>query len=379
MEGKRTKPNQRIRRKNMGYKRILLFLIIIFIIIQLLRIIIPAIYTFSRYTYQSIRSYYLGTKNFYFKSDKLDISATPAHFEAANWSGVDPYQITVKMNSKKNKDVKAEMDISYNIELTYAVYKADGTAYASPANYIRIDLDKPNVVETVSGGEITYTSTGLISVAGGNEDYFSFEIIKLPGVFLANNDYIVVTINATSTSPYVSSLAGDFKVSIGNLGMSYRIEDNEYDPYFKLIVTNSLDSYVVDRAFTYTNTGGQTINCAVGDQINITDYLNCLTDQQREWVHSMYVSLSFDPTVVLLDTASGVYLDAVARNAATNTTDYLTYQNISGNDYVDFVKLKVAAEESKVIRFYKVTAANNYTYQSTDLLNETSIVDVDFE
>ena len=68
------------------------------------RIIIPAIYTYSIYTYQSIRSYYLGTKNFYFKSDKLSLSASPAHFEAANWSGVDPYEITIRMNSKKNKD-----------------------------------------------------------------------------------------------------------------------------------------------------------------------------------------------------------------------------------------------------------------------------------
>ena len=372
MEGKKVKPNQRIRRKNMGYKKIILFLIIIFIIIQLLRIIIPAIYTYSRYTYQSIRSYYLGTKNFYFKSDKLSLSSRPSHFEAANWSGVDPYEITIRMNSMKNKDVKAEMDINYNIQLTYAVYKSDGTEYSNPADLIRIDLDKENVVETINGGEITYTSSGTIYVAASNQDYFSFEIVKLPGVFLADNDYVIVTINTDSTSPFVSSLAGDFKVSIGNLGMSYRIEDDEYDPYFKLIVTNSLDSYVVDEAFSYTNQAGETINCAVDDQINITDYLNCLTDTQREKVHSMIVSLDFDPTEILLDTASGVYLDAVRRNN-------VTYQTINGNDYVNFVKLKVAAEESKVIRFYKVNAANNYTYQSGDLTSETSVVGVTFE
>ena len=372
MEGKSTKPNQRIRRKNMGYKKMILILILIFILIQLLRIIIPAIYTYSIYTYQSIRSYYLGTKNFYFKSDKLSLSASPAHFEAANWSGVDPYEITIRMNSKKNKDVKAEMDINYNIELTYEVFKSDGTEYTNPASLIRIELDKDNVVETVVGNEITYTSTGTIYVSAGNEDYFNFSIIKLPGVFLADNDYVVVTIHTDSTSPFVSHLAGDFKVSIGNLGVSYRIEDDEYDPYFRLIVTNSLDSYTVDSPFTYTNTGGQTINCAVGDKINITDYLNCLTDAQRELVHSMIVSLEFDPHEILLDTASGVYLDAVRRGE-------VTYESISGNDYVDSVEIKVAAEESKVIRFYKVIAANNYSYQSTDLQNETSIVEVNFD
>ncbi len=367
-----SKPNQRIRRKNMGYKKILLILILIFILIQFLRIIIPTIYTYSRYVYQSIRSYYLGTKNFYFKSDKLSLSSMPSHFEAANWSGVDPYEITIRMNSMKNKDVKAEMDINYNIELSYKVFKSDGTEYTNPASLIKIALDKDNVVETVNGNEIKYTSTGTIYVSASNQDYFSFEIIKLPGVFLADNDYVVVTIHADSTSPFVSHLAGDFKVSIGNLGMSYRIEDSEYDPYFRLIVTNSLDKYIVDSAFTYTNSAGETINCVAGDQINITDYLNCLSDQQREYVHSMIVSLEFDPHEILLDTASGVYLDAVRRNN-------VTYEDINGNDYVDSVELKVAAEESKVIRFYKVIAANNYSYQSTDLQHETSIVDVNFQ
>ncbi len=368
-----TRIKPRIRRKNIGYRKIVVFLVLIFIVVQLLRIVIPTLFTYSRYMVQHVRGYYLGTKNFYFKSDKLAYSARPKHFEAANWSGIDPYEITVRMNSIKNSDVKAEMDINYTIELTYSVFKADGTEYTNPTSLVEVELEKENVTEvTLPGNKKKYTSNGTIYVVANNQDYFSFKITKLPGVFLANNDYIVVNIKADSTYPFVTSLAGDFKVSIGNLGMSYRIEDNAYDPYFKLIVTNTLDSYKVDTAFSYVNTGGATINCAVGDTISITDYLNCLNDNQRNNCHSMIVSLDFDPNDVLLDTASEVFLTAQG-------TPNIAYETINGGRYVDFVKLKVAAEESKVIRFYKVDAAENYSYQSGDLTSETSIVDVTFE
>lgn len=367
------KPKTRIRRKNIGYRKIIVFLVLIFILIQLLRVIVPTIFTYSRYMVQYVRGYYLGTKNFYFKSDKLAYSSRPKHFEAANWSGIDPYEITVRMNSIKNSEVKADMDINYTIELTYSVYKADGTEYSNPTSLVEVELEKENVTEVaLPGNKVKYTTNGTIYVVANNQDYFSFKITKLPGVFLADNDYVIVNIKADSTYPFETSLAGDFKVSIGNLGMSYRIEDNEYDPYFRLIVTNTLDSYKVDQAFSYVNTGGATINCAVGDSISITDYLNCLTDAQRNNCHSMIVSLNFDPHEVLLDTASDVFV-------AAEGTPNIAYETIGSGRYVDFVKLKVAAEESKVIRFYKVDASENYSYQSGDLISENSIVEVTFE
>ena len=81
----------RVRKKNMGFKKLIILFLLIFIIIQLLtKVIVPGAVTVSRYMYSVARGYYLNTKKFYFNSDKLSDSLNPAHFKADNWSGVDP-------------------------------------------------------------------------------------------------------------------------------------------------------------------------------------------------------------------------------------------------------------------------------------------------
>jgi hypothetical protein len=265
------------------------------------------------------------------------------------------------------------MDVNYKIELTYSVFKSDGTEYPNPTSLVDVDIDRNNVTEeNWPGNKKKYKTNGTIYVVANNKDQFKFTVKIKSGVSLDDNDYILINVKADSTYPFVNNLEGDFKISIGNLGISYRVEDDEYDPYFKLIVTNTLDEYRVDHAFSYQNLSGETINCAVNSTISVRDYLNCLDDTQRAYCHSARIKLTFDPRDVLLDTASDVYLTALRDGN-------LTYENISGSDYVNFVKLDIAAEESKVIRFYKVNAANNYSYQSTDISGGSCIVDVDIE
>ena len=55
----------------------------------------------SKYIYNAVQDYYLGSKGFYFNSDKL--TTDHAEFEIANnWSGAETYTITINLNSKKN-------------------------------------------------------------------------------------------------------------------------------------------------------------------------------------------------------------------------------------------------------------------------------------
>ena len=135
MKEKRVLKN-RIRRRNVGYKKaismLMIMLITLITIVILIRTIVPTAVTFAKFIYQTSRSYLLGTQKFYFKSDKLGLSARPAHFEANNWSGADPYRITVRMNSTKNSIVKADMDIDYNIFITYSVFNSDGVEFTNP-------------------------------------------------------------------------------------------------------------------------------------------------------------------------------------------------------------------------------------------------------
>ena len=326
------KKRTRIRRKNSGIKKLILLLILLFIIIQLIiKVIVPNSVTLARYVYSAVRNYYLSSKEFYFNSDKL--SENTAHFESDNWSGVDEYAVEININTRKNLNEFSKVDVNYNLQYEYGIYKSDGTKYEGDVLDFKItDMAKAN-------------SEGIISETiewqnENNQDTIEFSV--QPKITLENDDYVFVKITATSTSPYVTKLTGEFKIIIGSLGMSYKIEDEKYDPYCEVIVTNTLDYYIVDTAFG---------SYSAGDSITITEYL-ALDDADKEKCHSMIITLEFNPEDVRLDTTSGVYLIA----------DYVGYQTINSYQYVNEIQFKMDAEESRVVKFYKVVAEDDYTY-----------------
>ena len=371
----------RVRKKNMGFKKLIILFLLIFIIIQLLtKVIVPGAVTVSRYMYSVARGYYLNTKKFYFNSDKLSDSLNPAHFKADNWSGVDPYEITIKVNSRKNNIEFAPMDIEYDIEATYTVFKSDGTEYENAKDLVMFSLlDKENVTSenyTDDNGKskIRYTTNGVIyaSTQANNQDYFRIKFELAPNVSLNDNDYVYIQVKANSVSPYKVNLEGDFKVYIGNLGMSYKIEDSAYNPYLNVIVTNTLDYYTADSDFSYTSSDGQVVSCEAGKTIiSISDYINCLTEDQKKMCHSMNIQLDFNPENVVMDTTSNAYLISESQG---NTI----LQDKSGYQYVNSIKFALDAEESKVIKFYKIDSTKDYTYPLGDL-TQTPVVKVSYE
>lgn len=336
----------RIRRKNNGYRKLLMLLILLFIIVALIRIIIPASVTFSRYVYSKVRSYYLNSKEFYFNSDKLAVDT--AYFEASNWSGVDLYEITINMNSRKNNLEMSKVNIDYRISYEYSAFKSDGTEYENSEDMLDFTISKDVALDGYAYGTILQSAN--------NKDYFDISIKPKQNVTLNNNDYIFITVTAESLSPYKQTLVGEFKIIVGSLGMSYKIEDSNYSPYLEVIVTNTLDYYTVDTAFgTY----------AAGSNITIAEY-NALSAEQKANCHSMIITLDFNPNDVVIDTTTNMYLVAAATG---ETEDVLK----NGYDYIDQISFKVDAEESKVVKFYKIDASQNYTYPQGA---STSIVSV---
>lgn len=333
------KKKTRVRRKNGGIKKLLLLLILLFIIIQLLiKVIVPGSISVARYVYKSIRSYYLTTREFYFNSDKL--STNVAHFESDNWSGVDEYRVTVNMNSRKNINEVSKVDINYNIEYEYGVYRSDGTKYEDDI----IDFYITGMENLQEGETISRTL-----FARTNQDDFDFAVKPKTNAHLEDNDYVFVKITAKSTDPYTTTLVGEFKIIIGKLGMSYKIEDAEYDPYCEVIITNTLDYYIADEPVG---------NFEQGASLTIADYL-ALTDEDKAKCHSMIITLDFNPEVLRLDTTTGVYLTA---NKDTDV-EYQTIENKPETyEYVNKIQFKMDAEESKVIKFYKIDASKDYTY-----------------
>ena len=323
----RQKNRTRIRRKNMGIKKLILLFILIFIIIQLIRVIIPASVTLSRYIYKVVRSAFLESKAFYFNSDKL--SEDTAYFEANNWSGVDEYEITITLNSRKNNLEFATTDIDYKAKFSCKVYHADGTEYPNADNLIDYTVSK--TVE--SDGYIH----GTILQSANNKDYFDIRIKPKINVTLDDDDYVYVTVSAESISPYKQELKGEFKISIGNMGMSYRIQDSEYSPYLEVIVTNTLNYYTVDTAFG---------EYAQDSTLTIYEY-NALSAENKAKCHSMRITMSFDPDEVVMDTTTGMYLIAAENHQTTDTTK-------NNYTYIDSITFDIDAEESKSVKFYKL-------------------------
>ncbi len=333
---KERKCKTRIRRKNMGIKRVLLLLILIFIAIQLIRLIVPATITVSRYVYAKVRTFYFATQEFYFTSDKL--SSTGAYFETTNWSGSGLYEVIVGISTKKNSHEGTAVDVEYDIDYSYKVYHANGEEYANPDDYINFSISK---------------TSGTV-LASSDKD--TFDIVVTTNGQLKDDDYITFNVKATSRGPYIETLKGDFKVGITNFGMSYEITDKPNDPYFQLSVTNTRNYYIPREAF-----GGYTLD----SKIPIEEYL-ALSDENKAKCFSMETRINFDPDVVLLDTTSGVYLDALASNLTT------TEIGADGKNYVNSIQFHVDAEESRIIKFYKKDIAADYTYPAEG--NPTPIV-----
>lgn len=341
------KGRTRIRRRNNGYRKIILILALLFIIVQIfIRVIVPATVTFSRYVYKVARNFYFNSVAFYFNSDKL-AEDDSAKFESDNWSGVDTYSVKINMDSKKNINEVTKENVNYNIKADYKVFDKNGKEYTEDL----VDFVIAGVTEQEYNPDEGINKS--ISKESNLSD-FDFSISLKPNVTLENGDYVFVTITTTSTKPYTKTLKGTFKIIIGKLGMSYQIEDEAYSPYLNVIITNTRNYYTVDTEFD---------GHKVGSTLGISEYL-ALTEEQKNNCHSMNIELNFNPEKVVLDTTSIEYLEAKNNNL-------IGYVNIKGddgistNEYVNNIKFKINAEESKVIKFYKKVAKNDNTYPAT--------------
>ena len=94
------------------------------------------------------------------------------------------------------------------------------------------------------------------------------DFTKMTGL---GNDYIYIKLEAHATSPYEETLRGEFKINIGNLGMSYVVEDEAYRPDLEVRITNTLDYYIVD------------------DEHSIRDLLNMIISNKNQQKKSYFI------------------------------------------------------------------------------------------
>lgn len=278
---------------------------------------LPLILSLARYITSVLRDYYLESQSFYFNSNRLK-KDNPL-YQIDNWSGIGDFTIEVSMNSRKNNLLYSNFDITYDIE------------YTCPQDIIC---------------EINKNSGTIFSAK--NED--SFKIVLTPTRVFADNESITVPITAKSTAPYVSTISAEFQIVVGKTGVSYSITDSPGQPYMMVSITNAITSYRVIEAFsTYQ----------INDEIDINTY-NKLSDTNKAKCVSTYITLNFNPNIIVLDTTIALLRESVVTN-----------QLIGGVSYVNQIKFPMNATSSKEVRFYKIDNTKDYTYP---FVNPTSIV-----
>lgn len=288
------------------------------IIIMLLIIaIIPVGITFSKYIHDFIGNYLIKTNNFYFNSDKLGSPAI--NYNVNNWSGVGNFTIQFQLNNHKNNLLVSNSDITYNITLNCPV-------------------DVSCSIDNSSGTIYTTEMT----------DNFVVTVTPLR-VFNADES-ISVSISASSLLPYVKTLSANFTITVGRQGIDYEIVDNANQPYMNLTITNVRNQYVVDEAFG---------DYSAGDIISIDTYKG-LSSANKEKCYSARITLTFDPSEVIIDTTSDFL------KKSTYTT-----RNVGGVDYISSITFDVEAMSSNILRFYKLDVTENYTYP---FVNNNSVI-----
>lgn len=275
----------------------------------------------GRFIYNTVLEFYYQTKNFYFESDKLTVS--DAYYLLDHWNGVDPYNVTINVNSFKNSKLKSDSDIEYDIE-----YHCSSTVICSASK----------------DDGVIYSET--------NSD--SFSVSMTPTSTFTTGDEVIISITATSTEPYTKELKATFKLVVGYYGLSHEIVDDVGNIYLEVKVTNTLDYYKVKEAF---------LSYSVGDMLSVPEYLN-LSEANQNKCTSAVVTMGFDPNLVKIDNNSTSFQEAY--NVSTTL--------IGSNYFINGFSFDIAPLSSTVIKFYKNNTAVDYTSNST----ATDIVDVSY-
>ena len=268
--------------------------------------------SWARYVYNGIKNYYYESQSFYFNSNKLSESGTTLQLD--NWDGVNSFDIDYEVNSIKNNSIASPHAISYDITRHRCVTAANVTC--------------------------TITKTNGLIPTNTHKDVFKMTVT--PNEALAQGSSVRVEVIVESTDPYEKTLSGVVILNVGVPGISYEISDKANRPYLDFKITNTTNYYQVVTAFG---------NYQPGAPIEEAVYNNLSPENQAKCT-SAKIMLSFDPNVILVDVTSDFY-----ENAYSNTT-----QIINGKPYVNSITFGMDAVSSISIRFYKVNAANNYTY-----------------
>ena len=282
----------------------------ILILVVALGIISVGTTTLAKYVIEEYHSYYLNSKHFYFTSNRLKKN-NPV-YEVNNWSGVGSFDIPFDLSSMKNSLVYTDYDIPFTV------------SYDCPTG---VSCNFDNSSRTIYKNSTNHSTRVILNVN--------------PSRTYTEGQRLEIGITAKSTSPYEEEIYATFIYIVGKSGITYEIEDEANRPYLVLKITNAI-TYCTLIADYGNIRAGNPVDNSIYRQMTDAEKANCLGEQ---------INLSFDPSVVVLDTTS----DIVKTATMINTT-------LNGVSYVNALGFYIEPVSTMAIKFYKNTAANNYTY-----------------
>jgi len=293
-----------------------------FIVLILAVIFLTTTVVFGRYIHNIVNNFILETKAFYFNSSILGINGK--NYSITNWDGVNSYPLTIDLNNRKNDERYTKADISYIITVSC-----------------------PSTVTcTLSKKE------GIIHPEDITDNYV---ITVTPLQNFYEGDTVNVTTTVTSTSPYSKTMSATYIIGVEKSDFAYDIVDAANEKFLTLNLLNAISYYEVQTAFG---------THAVGDQIGLDEY-STLTQAEKDNCFSAIVTLTYNPSLLLVDMTDSLYLHHLNSNYQEQT--------IGGFQYVSKFSFKVNASSSNSIIFYKNDPTQDYTYP---IVNNNSIIQV---
>ena len=217
--------------------------------------------------------------------------------------------------------------------------------------YTNYDIDYK--IEFTCSEDATCTIDNKTGTIYNTTHSASININVVPKRAFKEGEELIIKVVATSTSPYVKSLAAKFIYTSGKKGVTYSITDSNSNPYLDLGITNANTYCTVIEAFN---------SYKKGDYIDINNYLE-LDSNLKDKCIGKYIKVSFDPSIILVDTTSFL-LD-------NSKLDYITIEDVS---YIKEITFPIEAVSSRELKFYKIDPSKNYTYPND---TNTSIINVE--
>jgi len=289
-------------RKHRTASKIVLIALIIFLFVGV---------AFGRFIKNVLSNYILETQGFYFYSSILDVN--DKKYMINNWDGVNSYPLNIDIKNYKNDEKITKTDISYTI-----------------------GVDCPTSVVC------TLSKTGGVLRTADKTD--SYQITVTPQQNFYEGNTVQVKTYVTSSTPYRKTISATYTIGVAKSDFSYNIVDSANAKFLTINFINAISYYEVSNAFG---------DYAAGDQVSLDDYNN-LTPTQQANCFSAIVTVTFDPTILLVDMTDKSFRGRLQANYQEQT--------IGGYQYVKKFSFKVPASSNTSIIFYKDDPTQNYSY-----------------